>query len=79
MSWQGQYYGYFALQDSVQVAANGGIPSSQSGIRGADPLSVTDDVVVDGKIITAENNLTALAFGHTLGREVMLDLAPPPR
>ena len=78
VSWQGSFFGYFALEDSVQVAANGGIPSSQSGIRGADPVGYQDDVVVDGKIITAENNFTALAFGHTLGQEIMRDLTPPP-
>ncbi len=78
--WQGQFYGHFELQQSPQVSQNGGTPSAYSGARGADtsPGSVHDDVVVDGRIITAENYDSALAFGQIIAQEVLAANVLPP-
>jgi putative intracellular protease/amidase len=66
--------GYY-LGQYDQVIDNGGIASPVSGSIG-DPNTVADDVVVDGKIITAENFHSALQFGHTLGQQILASVPP---
>lgn len=63
-----QSYPYFNGQHD-QVVDNGGIPNHISGMRG-NPNTAADDVVVDGKIITAENYDSAYAFGTIIAGEV---------
>ena len=46
------------------VIQNGGLPLTSASI--GDPLSRTDDVWVDGKIITAEHYDSAVLFARTL-------------
>jgi putative intracellular protease/amidase len=46
---------------------DGSMPLSASA---GDPLSVADDVIVDGKIITAENYYAARLFGQTIAAMV---------
>lgn len=73
--YAGHSYGNFELMQAPQVAVNGGIPNQLSGEYG-DPYTVADDVIVDGRIITAENYDSALAFGRTLAREVRSSATP---
>lgn len=59
-----------------QVVANGGLATAVSGGRG-DPTTVADDVVIDGRIITAENFDSALHFGTVIAQEILASSAPP--
>lgn len=68
--YNNQWYDYFALGQYEQVVANGGIANSRSGQYG-DPGTAADDVVVDGRLITAENYDSAAAFGAVIAREVL--------
>lgn len=52
--YQNTWYGNFALGQYEQVVANGAIANTVSGQYG-NTSTVADDVVVDGRIITAEN------------------------
>lgn len=63
--------GYYTGQHD-QVLANGGLPTAYSGAHG-NP-GAADDVIVDGRVITAENPESAALFGATLGREVLASL-----
>lgn len=67
--YNGQPWDYYQLGQYEQIITNGGTANTASGQYG-DPLTVADDVVVDGKIITAENYDAALAFGHRIGVEI---------
>ncbi len=55
-----------------QAVANGAIANTASGQYG-DTDTVTDDVVVDGKIITAENYDSAALFGTIIAQQVIAD------
>lgn len=79
VEYGGQWYGYFQLGQYEQIVANGGIASTASGQIG-DPTTVADDVVVDGKIITAENYDAALMFGQVVAQQVLAAAQeePPP-
>lgn len=67
--YQNTWYGYFQLGQYEQVVDNGAIANTASGQYG-DPNTVADDVVVDGRIITAENYDSAREFGRVIAREV---------
>jgi putative intracellular protease/amidase len=69
-----QSYPYFSGQYD-QVVANGGIANTTSGQRG-DPTTVADDVIVDGRIITAENYDSARRFGQVIAQQVMAEVHP---
>lgn len=58
-----------------QVVANGGIANTVSGQYGR-PDTASDDVVVDGRIITGENYDSSTTFGLTIAREVLANLPP---
>jgi Ca2+-binding RTX toxin-like protein len=58
-----------------QVLANGGLPTAYSGAYGLSPSSV-DDVIVDGRIITGENPLSAPLFGTRIAEAVLASLPP---
>lgn len=79
VNYQGVDYGYYQLGQYEQVVANGAIANTASGQYG-DPETVTDDVVVDGRIITAENYDAALQFGLTIAQQVKAaaEAAAPP-
>lgn len=69
VNYQGVDYGYYQLGQYEQAVANGAIANTVSGQYGL-PGTATDDVVVDGRIITAENYDAALQFGLTVAQEV---------
>ena len=69
VDYNGISYGNFQLGQYEQVVANGARANQLSGQYG-ESWTVTDDVVVDGKIITAENYDAALEFGRVIAREV---------
>jgi putative intracellular protease/amidase len=58
-----------------QVLANGGLPTAYSGAYGASPTSI-DDVIVDGRIITGENPLSAPLFGTRVAEAVLASMPP---
>jgi len=68
--YQNTWYGHYQLGQHEQIVANGGIANTTSGQYG-DPTTVADDVVVDGRIITAENYDAAREFGRVIAREVI--------
>lgn len=65
-----RWYGDFELGQYEQVVANGGIANVVSGQYG-NPNTAADDVVVDGRIITAENYDSALHFGRVIAKQVI--------
>lgn len=66
--------GYYSGQYD-QLIDNGAIASNVTGSIG-DPATDTDDVVVDGRIITGENFNSALYFGEVIADEVLADVVP---
>jgi putative intracellular protease/amidase len=79
--YQGQWYGGSQLMQYPQVTANGAMANTHSGQYG-NPATVADDVVVDGRIITAENFDAALYFGSVIATHVIaaaeVEEPPPP-
>lgn len=69
-TYNGQTYWAGQLLQSVQVIANGATPQARSGAIG-DPNTAADDVIVDGRIITAENYDSASLFGQIIAQEVL--------
>ena len=65
--YNGIFYNYYQLGQYEQVADNGGIANTVIGQYG-NPATVADSVVVDGRIITAENYAAAAWFGTMLDR-----------
>lgn len=59
--------GYQSSRD--QIESNGALMLESGSI--GDPTTATDDVWIDGNIITAENYDAAYAFGETFAREVI--------
>lgn len=68
-------YPFYAHGQREQVLDNGGLPTLYSGQFG-DPTTNTDDVIVDGRIITAEDYSTAAEFGRVIAREVWANVPP---
>ena len=68
--YRGRWFGNFELGQYEQALVNGAIPYRFSGQYG-DPSTAADDVVVDGRIITAENYDSAFQFGRVLASEVL--------
>lgn len=66
----------YLLGQYDQVIDNGGIASPISGNIG-NPSTAADDVVVDGRIITAENFDSATLFGTVIAQTVLADLTQP--
>lgn len=66
----GQWYSYNEFSQYDQATMNGADANEVSGQYG-DPMTVADDVIVDGKIITAENYDAALEFGRVLAQELI--------
>ncbi len=70
VTYNGHYYGYYELGQYEQAAFNGAVANLTSGQYG-DPTTATDDVVVDGQIITAENYDSASLFGLVIAQQVI--------
>jgi putative intracellular protease/amidase len=66
--FDGQLYPDSTVPVRWQIEANGGIMPLSAAI--GDPLTSRDDVVIDGRIITAENHFAAAAFARLLANEV---------
>jgi putative intracellular protease/amidase len=82
VEYNGVWYGNFALGQYEQAVSNGAIANTFSGQYGR-PDTVADDVVVDGRIITAENYDAAAYFGYRIAQEVIeaaeeVPADPPP-
>jgi putative intracellular protease/amidase len=65
----GQYYPDYEFSLHEHVVVNGGFTNPYSGQFG-DPNTAADDVVVDGRIITAESHESAPLFGRTIAAEI---------
>ena len=79
VNYNGVDYGYYQLGQYEQAIANGAIANTVSGQYG-NPNTVSDDVVVDGLIITAENYDAAFSFGTIIAQQVTAaaqDAEPP--
>jgi len=64
----GETFPDVAVATRWHIEKNGGsMPLSASA---GDPLSVADDVYIDGKVITAENFYAARLFGQTIATMV---------
>jgi putative intracellular protease/amidase len=74
----GVTYAPGALPTRWHIETNGGIQFASGSI--GDPATATDDVYIDGRIITAENYDSARQFGRVVGQEVIKlnDAASPP-
>lgn len=72
----GVNYNYFELAQRTMMEWNGGIVADAMSIGETD--SSWDDVVVDGKIITAQDNISAREFGRVIGEHLLADDVPPP-
>lgn len=66
----GRWYGDQELSVFNQVVANGGFASPYSGQYG-DTTTAADDVIVDGRIITAENHDSAALLGRVVASQVL--------
>lgn len=69
------YSGGYAQGQYFQALANGAIVSATGGQIG-NPTTTADDVVVDGRIITAENQHSATYFGTVVANEVLASTPP---
>jgi putative intracellular protease/amidase len=69
------YAAGYALGQFIQTPAWGAVASPVSGQFG-NPATVADDVVVDGRIITAENNHSAAFFGTVIAQQVIAAANP---
>lgn len=69
-TYAGVEYGNYAQVQYQQVVDNGGLAIPVSGQIG-NPGTTTDDVVVDGRIITAENNHSAAEFGRVIAEQLL--------
>jgi putative intracellular protease/amidase len=65
LTYNGIDYPNMALGQYEQAVANGAFPNTVPGQYGVAGTAI-DDVVVDGRVITAENWDSALAFGDTI-------------
>lgn len=74
--YNGGWFGNYELLQAPQAISNGAIPNAYSGQYGTLP-GPEDDVVVDGKIITAENYDSAIAFGITIAQCLIAEAAEP--
>lgn len=66
--YEGETYGRAIVPAHWHVIENGG--KARTAASTGDPLSSSDDVVVDGRIITAENHDSAALFARTLALAV---------
>ena len=72
--WNGTSYSPSQLQQSVQMTANGATPLPHGSV--GDRTTDTDDVTVDGLIITGENNFSARQFGRVIAQRLWAEDVP---
>lgn len=74
---RGVDYADGAVPTRWHVEMNGAlmVPSESVG----DPATASDDVIVDGRIITAQDWASAPAFGRAIAAEVKRSIAPTPK
>lgn len=65
-----RWYADNELSVYEQVVDNGGFANPYSGEYG-DPSTAADDVIVDGRIITAENYDSAFLFGRVIAIQIL--------
>lgn len=75
VEYNGIEYGNFGLMQYGQMVANGAIANTESGQYGV-AGTAADDVVVDGRIITAENYDSATEFGRVIATQLLADATP---
>lgn len=78
MSYNGvSYANGFVMGQYNQMVANGGISNNVQGSIGV-PGTTTDDVVVDGRIITGSDDFSAAYFGQVIAQQVLnaVNVAP---
>jgi putative intracellular protease/amidase len=66
----GEWYADNQLSLHEQIVANGGFSSPYSGQMG-NPTTAADDVIVDGRIITAEDYTSAKMLGRVIAGQVL--------
>ena len=70
VNYNGYDYGNYELGQYEQAVANGAIANTSPGQYGV-AGTASDDVVVDGRVITAENYDSALEFGRIVAEQVI--------
>lgn len=73
--WNGTSYSPGQLQQHVQMTANGATPRPHGSV--GNPATDADDVTVDGRIITGENNFSAREFGRVIATRLWAEDVPP--
>ena len=66
----GRWYADYELSVHEQVVANGGFTNPYSGQYG-NPTTAADDVIVDGRVITAENYTSAPLLGRVIAGQIL--------
>jgi hypothetical protein len=66
----GRWYADNELSVHEHVVANGGFTNPYGGQYG-NPSTAADDVIVDGRIITAENYTSALLLGRVIAGQIL--------
>jgi putative intracellular protease/amidase len=66
----GRTYADGELTLHEQIVANGGFTNPHTGQFG-DPTTASDDVIVDGRIITAENYESAALLGRVIAAQIL--------
>lgn len=72
----GQNYNYFELAQRTMMEWNGATVSASMAV--GNPATSADDVIVDGRIITAQDNFSAREFGRVIGQRLNAEDVPPP-
>ncbi|QDU31082.1 Hemolysin, chromosomal [Anatilimnocola aggregata] len=73
--YNGQFYSYYQYRQSTQMETNGGLTRPHASV--GNPNTTADDVWVDGKIITAEDNFSARLFGQVIAQRLIAESEPP--
>ena len=66
----GRWYADYELSVHEQIIANGGFTNPYSGQYG-NPTTAADDVIVDGRVITAENYTSAPLLGRVIAGQIL--------
>jgi putative intracellular protease/amidase len=70
MFYLGLWYADYELSVHEQIVANGGFTNPHSGQYG-NPTTAADDVIVDGRIITAEDYTSAPLLGRVIAGQIL--------
>lgn len=72
--WNGTSYSPSQLMAAPQMTANGATPLPHGWV--GDRSTDTDDVTVDGRVITGENNFSARQFGRVIAQRLWAEDVP---